>query len=135
MADSVLSSTREFLHRVWTTVTGFDASARETALAWARQRLTDIGLFLERHPIGSTLAVIGLLLIGRWQKRRKTRVHPEVRNYLTVVNRLGLQIQPGETPRQLLTRARASDTRADRIDDLVAATARHERERYGADDS
>ena len=113
-------------------MTGFDASARENSLAWAKQRLTDAGVFLERHPVGSALAILGLLLAHRWQKRRRGPVHPEVRDYLGALNRLGLQMQPGETPRQLLARARISESNASRIHDLVTATARHERERYGS---
>ena len=129
---SFLSGAWEFFRRIWTSVTGFDASARENSLAWAKQRLTDAGVFLERHPVGSALAILGLLLAHRWQKRRRGPVHPEVRDYLGALNRLGLQMQPGETPRQLLARARISESNASRIHDLVTATARHERERYGS---
>ena len=63
---------------------------------------------------------------------RRARSDPSVRAYEHALRRAGLNRRAGETPRELLRRARGEDLRADRLSALESATLRHERERYAA---
>jgi hypothetical protein len=90
-----------------------------------------LGQAIARHPVWFTsglLALFGLRLW--WRARRRQRPPPAVADYLGTLQRLKLQRRPGETPRQLLHRARNEGLVADRIDVLAAATVAHEQARY-----
>ncbi|MGA1607063.1 MAG: DUF4129 domain-containing protein, partial [Planctomycetota bacterium] len=70
--------------------------------------------------------------IASWLVRRRRREPVAARRiYRQAVHSAGLRRAPQETPRELLTRA-AGTIRADRWERLRAATAAHERARFGA---
>ncbi len=78
----------------------------------------------------SALAILAGL--ASWLVRRRRREPVAARRiYLRAVHSAGLRRAPQETPRELLTRA-AGTIRADRWERLRAATAAHERARFGA---
>ncbi len=57
-------------------------------------------------------------------------MEPVVVDYRTALKRVGLETEEGETPRQVLARARGLDLAPAKLEMLVQATAQHERERY-----
>src|SRR5690606_17166591 len=105
--SSFVARTRAFFRNLWASVTGFDAAAREAALSWARERLGDSGAFLRRHPLTLLATMAGLFVLYRWHRRRRgPKIDREVESYLLVLGKLELKLRRGETPRQLLARAR-----------------------------
>jgi len=99
---------------VWGTVTGFNAGSMIVLRRWA-------GAAAIPSVVG--MAVVLLLL----RRRRRPRGAAAVRLYGRVLDRLGLRLAPGETPRELLARIELED-RARAL--LEEATRTHERARY-----
>ncbi len=111
---------RKTLEAWWTAVTTFDQATRArwlaAALALPRERpLTCVG----------AVAVIAFLVL-----RRRRRAAPEVLALERALRAAGLALQPGETPREALARASATQTDARRLAALREAAAAHERRRY-----
>jgi len=114
--------------RFWLALTGFNAEARDGAVAWLRglpRRILD-------HALATGLCLGGLVLaFVALRLRRRRGGHPEVRAYRRTLRRLDLVLEPGETPRDLLARARRTAYPAEGLRRLELATAAHEAARYG----
>jgi len=114
--------------RFWLGLTGFNAEARDGAVAWLRglpRRILD-------HALATGLCLGGLVLaFVALRLRRRGGGHPEVRAYRRTLRRLDLVLEPGETPRDLLSRARRTAYPAEGLRRLELATAAHEAARYG----
>jgi hypothetical protein len=82
-------------------------------------------------PVGLLVVIPGLALV-LLRARRRARVPVALRDYRDALRRCGLRLEPGETPRELLARAQASDVTTDRLQALRQATGDHERSRYAA---
>jgi hypothetical protein len=121
-----------FLGGIWNQVTGFNAKTRDAALAWLAALPGRLGRAANDNLTGA--AGILALLLG-WLFVRRRRPGPvAVRTYLGAVRRAGLAVRPGETPRELLARARVTALAPKRLERLKLATAMHEAARYGAAD-
>jgi len=103
---------------LWERVTGFSGKGRARALAFAA-----------RHAWLLALAVVAGAAARRLLRMRRTP--PAERAYRHALRRAGLALAPGETPRELLLRARALPLRPERLAPLAAATSRHEAAAYG----
>jgi hypothetical protein len=102
---------------LWDAVAGFDAAGRDRLL----------GLFADLLlPATVLLALLG----GASYLRRRRRPPPAVVALLHAVRATGLARRPGETPRELLARARATDVADERVAALGVAITRHEHARY-----
>jgi len=115
----------------WERVTGFDSERRAELYAWARTRASALAhrLFSEPGPLATTGLVL-LAAAAALAQRRRSRVRPESRAYRSALRRAKLHLRPGETPRELLERARREGIEAERLAALDAETRRHERARY-----
>jgi hypothetical protein len=90
-----------------------------------------VGRWCWRHPL--LLVLLIALAAGLYRLHRRWRApfrEPAVVDYLTALRRTGVRTQDGETPRQLLARARALDLTPHKLEMLTQATAQHERQRY-----
>lgn len=130
---SLWSRVQDQARSAWETVTDFDSDRRAALFAWART-LPGRGLrWVGRHPLaaaGAAAALAALVaLVRAWVLRRSD---PDVRHYGRTLQRLRLQPQEGETPRELLVRAEALELPPERLQLLRDATAAHERARYAA---
>lgn len=109
----------------WVAVTDFDDKRRAAFFAWARAlpaRLT--------RPAPLVVAAFALLCL--LARRRRAADAPEVRGYRAALRAARLAPQPGETPREVLARARISTLPPERLAQLEDATQRHEAARYAA---
>lgn len=104
---------------LWSMVTGFSSGAR-------------VALF-ERLVSWQALAAFGVAGTAFWlvRVRRRTLVPVPVRQWRRAVTRAGLVQRPGETPRELLERARQLGLEPVRLRDLETVTLAHEAARYG----
>jgi len=119
-------STREQLADLWSAVVSFDGKRRGE---WLRS-IVD---FPESHPGVVILALASLVgLLYRRSRRRQTV--PAIVQLERAARRAGLAWRNGETPRELLARATASNVEPRRIAALLHATERHEAARYGGRD-
>jgi len=127
--DEVRSAARA----AWSALTGFDAERRAVVLAWARE-LPERAWRGARANAGQVLLAVVLSVLAlaarRWRRRRGTAFG--VRVYRRALRRAGLALVPGETPRELLERARVEGASDRRLSVLAAATRDHERARYAA---
>ena len=115
----------------WETVTDFDSERRATVFAWVRGLPRRTGAALRNRPLDGLLAVLLLLLPSAWLiHRRRGRTPPAVRAYRSAVRRAKLSVMPGETPRELLRRARKRSLPDEHVQTLEAATRIHEKARY-----
>jgi len=117
--------------RVWEKVTGFNEDMRNGALVALRALPGRVFRFTGAHPLPLTAGgvVLAALLLG-WRVQRRRRVPVAVRAYVAGVQRAGILPEPGETPRELLARARALGLPEGRLGILAAATEAHEQSRY-----
>ena len=126
---SLLSSLSEYLRSAWTAVTAFDGKSHASALVWAKSKLSGAAIFVYANIVWLILGAIGLFALVRWVRRRGLpEKDPAVDAYLSVLEELGLNLTPGETPRQLLLRA--TDLTDPKMLQLTLATSRHEALRY-----
>lgn len=108
---------------LWSLVTGFTSDSR-TALF---QRIVS-------WP--TLVAVAGLVIAIHFaRKRRRGSEAIVVRAWRRALGRAGLVLRPGETPRELVERARGAGLPPDRLRALVEATEAHEHSRYASDAS
>jgi len=130
----LLARIRAQVSRFWTHVTGFNQSGRNRLLAWAAGLPGRTWDLMTTEPVQAlwVAAVAGLLawLVLLRRRRRARRTPPAVRRYLHAVRRCGLAVEPGETPRERLARARAAGLPAARLAALERATVTHESERF-----
>ena len=114
----------------WNEIASFDGEAREAALQWLSRLPGRSASWVAAHPFASSLlAALALSGFG-WWRRRRLAGPVAVRNYLVAVRRAGLQTQPGETPRELLQRARTAQLGERAMQQLERATVAHEIGRY-----
>jgi len=123
--------TRVAFAELWGRLTSFDSEGRSGVLAWLRAAPRRSWSWALQNP-GSTL-MVGLAL-GLWiaflRMGRGRRAAPDLSIYRRALKRAGLRTLPGETPRELLQRARGLDLAGPRWAALHAATVAHERARY-----
>ena len=116
----------------WSSVTGFDSQRRAAAVAWVRALPAKTLAFLRSSPFlaAATVLLSGALLLIEL-RRRRPRTPREVREYSRVLRRRDLRLEEGETPRELLDRARSLDLEPECLSDLERVTREHELARYG----
>ena len=120
-----------WLRGLWATVTGFDGDKRAAVVAWLLALPGAVYGFAAARPLTCLLALLLLAAAVRWGWRRRHRVDPSVQALLLATRRAGVRWLPGETPRELLARARRQPIVATRLQALVVAATEHERRRYG----
>lgn len=130
-APSAWSRVTAVARSVWARVTGFDAERRASAFAWLRARPAALTRSVREQP-GTTALVLTLvaLSVAALVHRRRARTPAAIREYRAALGRAKLFPANGETPRELLARARRSEVPARRLTELEVATHRHEAERY-----
>ena len=88
---------------------------------------------LREHPTSAAGGILAVLALGLFvDAHRRRRTPASVRSYNRALRRSGLRLDAGETPRELLSRARREQLPRDRVEALASATAEHERARYAA---
>jgi hypothetical protein len=112
------------LDRWWAAVTGFDQKARERWFAALVALPGD-------QPIACALALAALALLV-YRRRQPTGVCPSIRDLQRTARRAGLALRLGETPRELLHRARQATLAPEHLARLRQVVHRHEQNRYGA---
>ena len=128
---SLWARLRTGMHSAWARLTKFNSERRAVLfsqllrlpariLQAARERPLDTALM-------ASLLTLPLTLIVR---RRSSRTRPEVRGYRSALRRAKLRLLPGETPRELLQRARSQSLPRARLQAIEQATELHERARY-----
>jgi transglutaminase-like putative cysteine protease len=116
---------------VWSRVTGFDAERRASSLAWLRARPAALAQSVRDQPITTSLALaLVVLFVAVFVQRRRARTPAAIREYRAALRRSKLVPLSGETPRELLTRARRCGVPLQRLAELEHATQRHEARRY-----
>ena len=123
----------ELLRNVWGDVTDFDAERRAELFAWLKRAPGRVGEGLREDPLATSVLigfVSALVLLVR--ERRRAATPAAIRSYRAALRRARLAPLPGETPRELLERARTADLTDDRLAALESATRAHERRRYAA---
>ncbi len=122
-AGGFFCETRRWLETAWARVTDFDAAARAGAL----RALLQLPV---HHPVGVSGAAAAAAVAWWLLRRRRQSTPTSVAALRRAVRRAQLDWMPGETPRELLARAkgRALDPRC--LAELRAAVEAHERARY-----
>ena len=116
----------------WSAVTGFDAEKRAAFLARLPGDLL-ARLAEDPGPAGYGLRALAVcLLAAGWVHGRRALEADPARGYRRAVRRARLRLAPGETPRELLSRAESLALPEERLAALAEATRRHERARYAA---
>jgi len=128
--EGLFAGFRRSLGRLWDRITGFDREDRDRVLAWLAALPGRLTRSARDHPraAGGVALLLGFLVAVRFRHRR--RGPASVRGYVAAVRRSGLRLRSGETPRELLLRARASPLSPKRMARLERATRDHEAERY-----
>jgi hypothetical protein len=130
-AGGPFAGLRRLAAKLWERVTAFNADARLRALAWLRSAPGRLVGSARRHPLAfATMIALAAGLVAVRVRRRRRREPADVRAYVRAVRRAGLRARSGETPRELLARARATAVRPRRLELLRDATRRHESRRY-----
>jgi len=122
-AGGFFCETKRWLETAWARVTDFDAAARAGAL----RALLQLPV---HHPVGVSGAAAAAAVAWWLLRRRRQSTPTSVAALRRAVRRAQLDWMPGETPRELLARAkgRALDPRC--LAELRAAVEAHERARY-----
>ncbi len=122
--------TKRFMESAWAAIVGFDDDGRARLLTTLGALPGAIARLAGRHPF-ATLGLLGLpiaLLYARWRRRRPPAT---VAALVGAARALGLALRPGETPRELLARARGEAAKPTQLAALATAVEHHERLRYG----
>ncbi|MEE2887922.1 MAG: transglutaminaseTgpA domain-containing protein [Planctomycetota bacterium] len=129
---TMFSEMGESLRELWAKVTTFDASDRSSVVGWTKTQLFDLGNSILENPVWFLSSLAALFVLRRLMRRQRPspRQTPAVTNYLRTLRQLDLTLRPGETPRQLLTRASRNDLPEADQRLLTHATANHEQDRY-----
>lgn len=117
----------------WGAVSGFDEEGRATFFAFVRGLPARTARAVRDQPLTfvGVPALVALFLLYRFYLRR-SGVPIALRRYRQAVRAAGLALASGETPRELLARARRVDPPVRALAALEAATHAHEAERYRA---
>ena len=131
VAEKKASPLRAFLGRTWRRLTDFDAERRTAAFAWIRALPGRVSASVREHPLraAAVLALSVACALTAIHRRRRTRP-AATRAYLAALRKHGLSAEAGETPRELLQRARTLVSPGTDLATLTAATHAHERARY-----
>ena len=115
----------------WGAVSGFDDAGRASFYAFLRGLPARTGRALRDQPMTfvGVPALVALFLLYRFHLRRSA-VPLVLRSYRRAIRTAGLALEPGETPRELLARARSADDSVRGLAELEAATRAHEHARY-----
>lgn len=121
------AAVKRIADRLWSGVAGFNAEARGRVFAW----LAALPGRIARNPGDAALfgTALALVLVAA-RLRRRRREEPHGRAYRRTLRKLKLDLEPSETPRELLARARRTAYPADGLRELEVATAAHEQARY-----
>ncbi|MFO1076934.1 MAG: transglutaminaseTgpA domain-containing protein [Planctomycetota bacterium] len=103
---------------LWNRVVGFDAAGQHRLFALPVE-----------HPL-ATATILALLVVAAGLRRRRSAPDPAVAGLLAALQAARLRLRPGETPRELLARARDGEADTRRLAVLVRAIERHEAARY-----
>jgi len=112
------------LSSLWDRIVGFNGSAAQDV----RASLAALPGKLRSNPFKVALA-LALLVTVVVLRRRRHGLPPDVRGYARTLRRLGLSLDPGETPRELVERAALDEPR---LALLAEATREHESRRYAS---
>ncbi|MCA8953326.1 MAG: DUF3488 domain-containing protein [Planctomycetes bacterium] len=113
----------------WNAVVGFDEDGRRTLVVALTLLPRSIVTFTSNHPLGA-LTLLALPLALLYARRRRRRRPAAVTSLLAAARAIGLEFRRGETPRELLERARAAAIATDATLALAEAVDRHEHNRY-----
>lgn len=128
---SVWSRLTAAARTAWSTVTRFDAARRASSLAWLRARPAALAQSVREQPLSTALVLASLALgVAALVRRRRARTPVAICEYHAALRRADLHSAIGETPRELLARARRNGIPAQRLTQLEMATHRHEAQRY-----
>ncbi|MFK7739902.1 MAG: transglutaminaseTgpA domain-containing protein [Planctomycetota bacterium] len=121
--DSVNGS----LQTLWAKISGFDGKGRSELL----QSLATLPI---RRPLGTAAAALTIALAVCWRRQRRRRTmrgqsESSIVRLQRALQRLQLELRPGETPREILRRLPA-ETEPSLAAELREAAAAHERQRY-----
>ena len=133
--DGWMGGALAMLEERWAAVTRFDAGSR--ARFWQALRAFPRELIgraeSELGALAGTAAAIGLLvLLVLRVKRRRLSPPATVEALNREFERLGVQLQPQETPREGFRRAGVGDVDPDQLAALRRAVEEHERDRYAS---
>ena len=120
------------LGAAWARLAGFNAQGRAELFTWARTLPGRTWQTLRSHPGPATAAALCAALCIAVLVRLERRGDPSVRRYRRTLRRLGLRLEPGETPRRLIERARAQGLARAQLELLRESTRSHELSRYAA---
>ena len=123
------ASLGQWITDLWRAVTTFDEISRDRAMEGAMRAGRAVLGFLRERGVWMLLGASGILAYRIQSRRRRTPA--PIRNYARVLRRLRLAPEGGETPRELLVRAQSLSLKRGQWELLSAATALHEKERYG----
>jgi hypothetical protein len=129
-SDTLFGALLEHCELLWQSVVGFDAAARKRWLA-GLQELPARCLDLAAAQPLATAGALALLAaaIGAWRLRRRPGART-VRDLERAATAVGLRLQPGETPRELLARAGRDTVPPAKLARLILAARAHEATRY-----
>ena len=120
-------------HAAWDAVTSFDSARRAELFAWLTSLPARVVESARERPLAALLAGgLGLLCFTWCARRKRRRSPPSVYAYRRALRRADLRLLPGETPRELVARARSRGLADARVAALEEATRLHEAERYAA---
>lgn len=117
------------MERLWSLVTGFDGERRAGLLAALTALPREALAWLAAHPGAAAVALAPLLALVYLRRRRRQSL-PAIVDLLKATRAAGLELRPGETPRELLARAASAPMPPARLAELQAAARRHESSRY-----
>jgi transglutaminase-like putative cysteine protease len=122
---------RAEVRSLWLAVTSFDGHRRAGLLARARELPGRTAEALAERPwTGAGLATLLVSAVAGGVAWRRRRTPAARRAYLGELRRARMALRPGETPRELLTRARAEGRPGAVLQRLERATREHEAGRY-----
>lgn len=119
--ESLWNDITLWMQSLWNDITGFNSASRDR---WLSNLLT----LPLRHP----LPTIAILLAYLWLRRRRqrTRRPPSINNFEQALRKAQLTLLPGETPREVLVRAREQNVAPELLTAMQTAATEHEQTRY-----
>lgn len=129
---SLWSRIETSLGAAWGRLAGFNDQRRGQLFAWMRSLPDQAWQGLRAHPGLALIVALAGALGSAALVRLRRKENPSVRQYRRALRRCRLQLEPGETPRDLLERARAQGLVEARLEGLRVSTRRHELSRYAA---
>jgi transglutaminase-like putative cysteine protease len=115
---------------LWATVTRFDDTSRAAFFAFLRELPARAGRSVRERPLVGLVLVAPLALVLLWRRSRRRAIDPALCAYRKALRAAHVHLEPGETPRELLQRARRTDAPQGLLARLEAATRAHEVARY-----